>query len=743
MKKQIIFLAAATFFAAQVSAADVYVKAGATGNGTSWNDAKGDLSRVLFDASAGTTVHVAAGDYKPTCNFNGETANNREFRFKLGGGVTVLGGYPANGEGERDPKANLTVLNGDLGNGTKVYTVAFVSLGSEMAVVDGVTIQNGKGDSGDHFGDFSGGAGAIILKGGGNALEGSSPVGMGLRLANCTIKDCTANWGGAMKLMKPDGQTDKIRLEIENCNFTNNTGGQSGAGLQANGYDIVIKNTVFANNETPQSGNNGGAVCAWDSKITIEKCTFTANGAGSNGGAIFSENGQELTVTESSFTQNYAWEGGAIRYNQTDGDVEQVVTFTSCDFVKNTDARENGNGSGGGVNLNGWNSLFVMNDCLFDQNVVGNAGGAMRINGKFNIENCRFIKNQAGAHAGSWVDGPEAIMKNCIFDGNISTGNAEGTAMKGQVGTLTLENCHYYNNIGFSILGIGWNSNATLKDISIYNNTATALAFQNAVANIDNIVISGNKSMSKGAVINCNWEGTSNITIKNGTIVNNRAAQGQTNIYKAAGECYLTFVNTLFSLNKIGDAADATDYTNIEGISVDPQYTLLNNTLKQDADDFFGTEITPLVFGSTISTLEEVEGVMVHKLMGENNPLIGAGDPAMAGTMDILGNERPAAPAIGALEASPVNALTANYAAKQVMQVYPCPAANDFYLSADFGTSRFAQVTITSADGKQVARQMLPVSEGTITCHNDLCGGLYIITVNCDNMVYNGTLIVK
>lgn len=725
-----------------IYAADVYVKAGGSGNGQSWATASGDLSNVLLNATDGTTVHIAAGEYKPSCNFQGATTNKREFRFKFSGGVTILGGYPSSGEGARDPQNNPTVLNGDLGDGTSVYTVAFVTLGSEMAVVDGLTIKNGKADSGDHFGDFSGGAGAIILKGGANTLEGSSPTGLGLKLSNCIIENCSANWGGAVKLMKPEGQTDKVRLEIDNCTFQNNQGGQSGAGLQANGYDVKVENSTFTNNKTPNSGNNGGAICVWESKVEVKNSTFVDNGAGSNGGAIFSENGTNLDISDCLFERNYAWEGGAIRYHQSDDNMEESVTINNCNFIKNVDAPSNGNGSGGAINFTGWNSSIFIDNCLFEENSAGNAGGALKFNGKFTIKNTTINKNLAGAHAGGWLDGPEALIQNVVFSDNISTGNAEGTAIKGQINDLAIEDCQFFNNVGFSILGIGWNSNARMKNVSIYDNTATALAFQNATVEIDNIIISNNKSMSKGGVINANWEGVSSISMRNATIVNNIAAAGQTNIFKTAGSAAITFDNCIVALNKIGSSSDETDYMNLAGVTVAPLYTILNKTKYEDEDDFFGSPITPLEFGVTVSELENDGGLKVHKLLGDNNPAIGTGNPAQVGTKDIVGKVRPATPSIGAWEADGglgIGSVIVN----KGMNIYPMPIVNDFTISIEDENADNASITIYSLDGRVAQKYEAKVVNGSIHGACDLPSGIYSLVLETNDNNYKAKLVVK
>jgi hypothetical protein len=67
----------------------IYVKADASGanDGTSWTDAFTDLQNALSLATAGDTLWVAAGTYKPT------TGTNRTAEFVLETGVALFGGF--------------------------------------------------------------------------------------------------------------------------------------------------------------------------------------------------------------------------------------------------------------------------------------------------------------------------------------------------------------------------------------------------------------------------------------------------------------------------------------------------------------------------------------------------------------------------------------------------------------------------------------------------------------------------
>lgn len=745
MKHSNLFIACClSFMASSMSAKDFYVKVGASGNGDSWEQASGDLSKTLLNATAGSTVHVAAGEYKPTLNFKGENSNPKEFRFKIAGGVNLLGGYPASGNGERDPQTNVTSLNGQIDDGSSVYTIAYVTLGDQMAVVDGFTFKNGNGENGEHYGDFSGGAGAIILKGGSEA-EGGSPAGMGLRLANCTFENNTAAWGGALKLQRPDNQQALVVLEVENCTFANNKSDQNGGAIAAWGYNIKLKDSQFINNTAEISGNNGGALAAYESTISAENCIFQKNIAGSNGGALFSEGGQDMTVLNCQFNENAGWEGGAIRYTNAD-EAEMSIQVKDCTFTKNKDAKSNGNGSGGAINYTAWNSTIEITNCQFDGNTVGNAGGALRINGKFNLDHCDFYNNIAGAHAGGWLDAEVATVSNCTFGKNTSTGNAEGTAFKGQIKDLTVSNCRFFENVGNSILGIGWESRVNMENISIYNNTATALAFQNAFADIRNITISGNRSVNNGAIMNGNWEGYSEINLIGATIIGNESAEGKQSFFKTGGDCSITLNNAIYALNTVGGNPDETDYSTGDFMSFVHLYSIWNDKRFIDADDYYGEDIsdTPIQIGTTLSELQEVNAQMVHLLTGDNNPAIQTGNPTLAGTTDQLGKTRPEAPSMGACEPSNESGIEVETVdGTESLLIYPMPATGDFTVKANIGKANNARILIYTHMGQLVQKDAMQMDNGTAVYKGYLPTGNYIIMVETDQAVRTGKLIVK
>ena len=89
----------------------IYVHQGASGNGTSWSDATGDLATALNHASAGMQVWVAFGTYKPTAG------NDRNASFNVKSGVSLIGNFNGTETSieQRQNAASATILSGEIG----------------------------------------------------------------------------------------------------------------------------------------------------------------------------------------------------------------------------------------------------------------------------------------------------------------------------------------------------------------------------------------------------------------------------------------------------------------------------------------------------------------------------------------------------------------------------------------------------------------------------------------------------
>ena len=130
---------------------DYYVTADAsqTAKGVKWSD-PATLDYALENAMAGSTIHLAAGTYKPTkaLPYSSEeeivlTEEHNGFEVKRN--VRIIGGYPASpSEGAvADASVNKTILDGE-GKSWHVMVVGAPKTVGEKVAIEGITIMNGK-----------------------------------------------------------------------------------------------------------------------------------------------------------------------------------------------------------------------------------------------------------------------------------------------------------------------------------------------------------------------------------------------------------------------------------------------------------------------------------------------------------------------------------------------------------------------------------------------------------------------
>ena len=95
----------------------IYIKPNATGNGSSWANARGDLRQAMQSAGFGTQIWVAQGIYFTTTCSNCSTAD-RQLSFEIPDGVAVYGGFKGTETSlsQRNWESNKTILSGDIDN---------------------------------------------------------------------------------------------------------------------------------------------------------------------------------------------------------------------------------------------------------------------------------------------------------------------------------------------------------------------------------------------------------------------------------------------------------------------------------------------------------------------------------------------------------------------------------------------------------------------------------------------------
>ncbi len=270
-----------------------YVKVNGTGDGSSWENASGDLQAVIDSAGWGNTIYLAEGTYYPTTCTSCDSTD-REASFLISQRISLFGGFPDTGNpnfDDRNIESHPTIVSGDIGitgdnidNSFHVFRID-PSSGNNLTTFNGLIISNGNADS---LSSNPNGAGILSM---------NTP----LKLNKCTLSDNNSTGNGAAVY------GDDKAADFTFCTFENNT------------------------------ASSGGAIFI-DSDLTspVTNCIFKNNSATTTGGAIHFASEAHLDIFGSLFHENTAVTGGAIYAEKPMIDTYYSGYVEHCTFVDNT-----------------------------------------------------------------------------------------------------------------------------------------------------------------------------------------------------------------------------------------------------------------------------------------------------------------------------------------------------------------------------------------------------------------------
>ena len=324
-----------------------YVDAAATGanDGTSWSNAFTDLQSALASVTC-NQVWVKRGVYRPTT-----LAADTAATFQLKYGVSLYGGF-AGGETaleQRNPKANLTILSGDIDRNDSQAPIL-----NDLATVTGNTSNSRHVVSGASAARLDG---FIITAG------YASDYGGGMLIRDCdqTILTDVSFVGNAA--LESYGQGGGLYIDasyprLNRVTFTGNAASADyGAGGAMYSYksDPILTDVTFSNNQATY----GGGLYAYKGDPQLTNVTFANNLASGEayahwgiGGGMYNELSQPdlWNVTLSGNAADY---GGGIYNDYT------VVNLYSVTLSGNTATQ-----AGGGL-YNYYGSVVVRNSILW------------------------------------------------------------------------------------------------------------------------------------------------------------------------------------------------------------------------------------------------------------------------------------------------------------------------------------------------------------------------------------------
>jgi CSLREA domain-containing protein len=322
-------------------------------NGMSFNTSTGEISGTPTAAASETTYTVTAA------NDHGEVTTSLTFEVSRGFLVnsTADDSDSSAGDGSCETASNECTLraaveetNAGLGYTPVIlipesYTIG--TGGTEISITSDLEIVGKDTDT-------------VVLDGGSSSRIFNISGGPTVEIRNLTIqngREVDTNGGAVIAtnstLIVEDVTFDSNELEDTSV-FT------FGAAIYANGTtDLTVRRSLFQNNSF--IGDKGGAGIAQrdDATTIVEDCTFLDNTA-EGGGAIYTESTGDLIIKRSLFENNdtVSW-GGAIDINCAQDDATTIE-------IQNSTFSGNDSGRGGGVFVCGDQTLTVKNSTFYN-----------------------------------------------------------------------------------------------------------------------------------------------------------------------------------------------------------------------------------------------------------------------------------------------------------------------------------------------------------------------------------------
>ena len=337
-----------------------YVKptATGTGDGSSWDNASGDLQKMIDELADNNVsqqageVWVAAGTYKPQSQLI--SGMNYSASFRMRDGISVYGGFAGN-ETSKQERAkgtmpwdftNVTVLEAAYYESKLAWTNSKWTVGSDsrhvvwfapmsgeseftrVTTLDGVTVQGGYAQGNTGLDDFLTDCGAGVYMDGANAY-----------LSNCIVREnyATGN-GGGVYLKNGRVQTSLI--------YNNNADADGGA--------VYVENRglVYRSMLTNNSALNGAGV-------------YLYNGAEAS--SDDPDHPEYLILSTCVVSNNTVRGNGAVYCDK--GGVLMQNTITNNECVTATDATDVNASQTGGIYVDEY--ALVLNSVLWNNQMQG------------------------------------------------------------------------------------------------------------------------------------------------------------------------------------------------------------------------------------------------------------------------------------------------------------------------------------------------------------------------------------
>ncbi|MBO4447808.1 MAG: hypothetical protein J5764_06755 [Bacteroidales bacterium] len=425
------------------------------------------LDYALASADAGSTIHLAAGNYMPSRNIAGDITGDAAHKtFEISRGLTLIGAGKRETVLEADGAfhvvsvtapaeskvvlKDLTIMGGDNSaaeedanvespvNGRSYsdgYGAGLIAIGVELGLENILIDQNnGRNAVGAYINDCKATVKSIEVT---NNTSSGNGTGFWASASELTMDDCIigGNFGEgvATGLYIYSAAETACSAVVRNCKFDSNETSKNNVGVYVRGADASANvSATFTNCAiTRNKGNMGSSFGVTYATVLFDNCQISNNISSGNGGSLVYP-GAKVTVKDCIFRENKATLGAAI-YEYTNGDAVEL-TILNSEFSANTTNGRGGAiyaraGAASGVSLNVANSTFFSNEAASTGSAIALYGSAtfpVKANiysSTFTGNICTRNKNDVGGAIGLETAGLEANIYNCVLAGNIWEAN--------------------------------------------------------------------------------------------------------------------------------------------------------------------------------------------------------------------------------------------------------------------------------------------------------------------------------
>lgn len=402
-----------------------YVKQGATGDGSSWNNASGDLQKMIDELADNNQqgllgeVWVAAGTYSPIGWLDPSKSYTAAFRMR--DGISVYGGFAGNEqtkeEREKDGDLpwqykNKTILKGasyegdaawnetdyqwNINSSASRHVVWFAPYPynekdyfKSVTILNGVTILGGNAQGDIGVSDF------LTDRGGGVFL------GRNCHLMNSIVKECYAKSDGGAVCLKGGRVIGSLVF--------NSSAESRGGGIYMDNAGLILQSMISNCSATDGGGVYLDRNALWDGmehpEYLILSTSIVTNNTNKANGAVYCNDGGVITQTiiarnntirAIDLSDNNAAQTGGLYVNKYALAINSVVwgndlkgNITTQTYVKDATQEKVRFYNVGVSNFNSsvWNNVLLENMIsLSDSNMVDGADGEGYISPNFTTD---------------------------------------------------------------------------------------------------------------------------------------------------------------------------------------------------------------------------------------------------------------------------------------------------------------------------------------------------------------------